>query len=179
MRDSIFILNSNRFPCCIPSFVVIAHNLIQMRDTAFAWSVAVLIVDANNRRFCFDFSSNHSFSFRRKKKSCNNSMNHHKQNYSNMGNSHTLNQHFESSGVAVLSSYYMYRILAHPPILGICRPVCGDRHRDISFLPTPPFYPAVRDFYGPLHYGVMAYPTCRCRSINVQVTALTFDLSNQ
>ena len=41
-------------------------------------------------------------------------MNHHKQNYSNIGNSHTLNQHFESSGVAVLSFYYMYRILARP-----------------------------------------------------------------
>ena len=66
-------------------------------------------------------------------------MNHHKQNYSNIGNSHTLNQHFESSGVAVLSSCYMYRILARPPILGICRPVCGNRHRDISFLPIPPF----------------------------------------
>lgn len=103
-------------------------------------------------------------------------MNHHKQNYSNIGNSHTLNQHFESSGVAVLSSYYMYRILARPPILGICRLVCGNRHRDISFLPTPPFYPAVRDFYGSLHYGVMAYPTCQCRSINVQVIALTFDI---
>ena len=71
-------------------------------------------------------------------------MNHHKQNYSNIGNSHTLNQHFESSGVAVLSFYYMYRILARPPILGICRPVCGNRHRDISFSPIPPFYPAVR-----------------------------------
>lgn len=66
-------------------------------------------------------------------------MNHHKQNYSNIGNSHTLNQHFESSGVAVLSSYYMYRILARPPILGICRPVCGNRHRDISFYRYPPF----------------------------------------
>ena len=117
--------------------------------------------------------------FDERKKSCNNSMNHHKQNYSNIGNSHTLNQHFESSGVAVLSSYYMYRILARPPILGICRLVCGNRHRDISFLPTPPFYPAVRDFYGSLHYGVMAYPTCRCRNINVQVTALTFDLSDK
>ena len=66
-------------------------------------------------------------------------MNHHKQNYSNIGNSHTLNQHFESSGVAVLSSYYVYLILARPPILGICRPVCGNRHHDISFYRYPPF----------------------------------------
>ena len=88
-------------------------------------------------------------------------MNRHKQNYSNIGNSHTLNQDFENSGVAVLFSYYVYRILARPPILGICRLVCGT------------------GFYGPLHHGVMAYPTCRCRNINVQVTALTFDLSDK
>ena len=43
------------------------------------------------------------------------------------------------------------------------------------FLLIPPFYPAARAFYGPLHHGVMAYPTCQCRSINVQVAALTFD----
>lgn len=74
-------------------------------------------------------------------------MNRHKQNYSNIGNSHTLNQHFESSGVAVLSSYYMYRILARPPILGICRLVCGNKHRDISFYAdTPPFT---------LRYGIL------------------------
>lgn len=74
-------------------------------------------------------------------------MNRHKQNYSNIGNSHTLNQDFENSGVAVLFSYYVYRILARPPILGICRLVCGNKHRDISFYAdTPPFYPAVRDF---------------------------------
>lgn len=52
------------FPLLYSFFVVIAHNLIEMRDTTFAWNVAILIVDANNRRFCFDFSSNHSFSFR-------------------------------------------------------------------------------------------------------------------
>ena len=139
-------MNSKCFLCHIPSFVVIAHNLIEMRDTAFAWSVAIFIVDANNRRFCFDFSSNHSFSFRRKKKSCNNSMNRHKQNYSNIGNSHTLNQHFENSGVAVLFSYYVYRILARPPILGICRPVCGNRHRDISFYADTPLLPCGTGF---------------------------------
>ena len=102
-------------------------------------------------------------------------MNRHKQNYSNIGNSHTLNQDFENSGVAVLFSYYVYRILARPPILGICRLVCGNKHRDISFYADTPLLPCGTGFYGPLHHGVMAYPTCRCRSINVQVTALTFD----
>ena len=90
-----------------------------------------------------------------------------------------MNQDFENSGVAVLFSYYVYRILARPPILGICRLVCGNKHRDISFYADTPLLPCGTGFYGPLHHGVMAYPTCRRRNINVQVTALTFDLPDK